>query len=57
MFRALTGVIGWARMGSLVGSHGGSAGGRTQFVHGRSRITVDPRIPILPGRGMSGFHH
>ena len=31
-------------------------GGRTQFVHGRSRMTVDPRIPTMPGRSTSGFH-
>ena len=31
-------------------------GGRTQFVHGRSRMTIDPRIPTMPGRSMSGFH-
>ena len=31
-------------------------GGCTQFVHGRSRMTIDPRIPTMPGRSMSGFH-
>ena len=31
-------------------------GGCTQFVHGRSRMTVDPRIPIMPGWSTSGFH-
>ena len=31
-------------------------GGCTQFVHGRSRITIDPRIPFMPGRSTSGFH-
>ena len=31
-------------------------GGATQFVHGRSRMTIDPRIPVLPGRSTSGFH-
>ena len=31
-------------------------GGRcTQFVHGRSRMTLDPRIPTMPGRSTSGF--
>ena len=30
--------------------------GGAQFVHGRSRMTVDPRIPTVPGRSMSGFH-
>ena len=36
--------------GHLVG------GGCTQFVHGRSRMTTDPRIPTMPGRSTSGFH-
>ena len=31
-------------------------GGSTQFVHSRSRMTIDPRIPIMPGRSTSGFH-
>ena len=31
-------------------------GGGTQFVHGRSRMTTDPRIPTMPGRSTSGFH-
>ena len=31
-------------------------GGCTQFVHGRSRMTIDPRIPSMPGRSTSGFH-
>ena len=33
-------------------------GGRcTQFVHGRgSRVSIDPRIPTMPGRSTSGFH-
>ena len=26
------------------------------FMHGRSRVAVDPRIPTMPGRGVSGFH-
>ena len=29
--------------------------GCTQFVHGRSRMTIDPRIPTMPGRSTSGF--
>ena len=33
-----------------------SWGGGTQFVHGRSRMTIDPRIPTMPGRSTSGFH-
>ena len=31
-------------------------GGCTQFVHGRSCMTIDPRIPTMPGRSTSGFH-
>ena len=31
-------------------------GGCTQFVHGRSRMTIDARIPTMPGRSTSGFH-
>ena len=31
-------------------------GGCTQFVHGRSRMTIDLRIPTMPGRSTSGFH-
>ena len=30
-------------------------GGGTQFVHGRYRMTIDPRIPSMPGRSTSGF--
>ena len=26
------------------------------IVHGRSRMTIDPRIPTMPGRSTSGFH-
>ena len=25
------------------------------FMHGRSRMVIDPRIPTMPGRSMSGF--
>ena len=25
-------------------------------MHGRSRMTIDPRTPTMPGRSMSGFH-
>ena len=31
-------------------------GGCTHFVHGRSRMTIDPRMPTLPGRSTLGFH-
>ena len=30
--------------------------GGTQFVHGHSRMTIDPRIPTMLGRSTSGFH-
>ena len=26
------------------------------FMHGRSRMTIDPRIPTMPGWSTSGFH-
>ena len=35
---------------------GGEEEGGTQFAYGRSRMTIDPRIPTMPGRGTSGFH-
>ena len=35
----------------------GGGGGRVLVItHGRSRITVDPRVPSMPGRSTSGFH-
>ena len=34
----------------------GEGGGCTQFVHGRNRITIDPRITTMPGRSTSGYH-
>ena len=34
----------------------GRGGGHAQFVHGRSRMTIDLRIPNMPGRSTSGFH-
>ena len=37
------------------GERGGEGGG-THFVHGRSRMTIDPRFPTMPGRSTSGFH-
>ena len=44
--------------GSVHGNLGTKAtvGGGTQFVHGRSRVTLDPRIPTMPGRSTSGLH-
>ena len=35
---------------------GAGRGGCTRVVNGRSRMAVDPRIPTMPGRSMSGFH-
>ena len=26
------------------------------LMHGRSRMTMDPRVPTMPGRSMTGFH-
>ena len=34
-----------------------TGGGCTRFTHSRSRMTIDPRIPTMPGRSMSSFHH
>ena len=40
---------------SLTTSHSG--GERcTHVTHGRSRMTIDPRIPTMPGQRTSGFH-
>ena len=36
-------------------ARGGGKGGGTQFVHNRSRMTIDPRIPTMPGRSTPGF--
>ena len=33
-----------------------SEGRCTQFVHDRSRMTIDLRIPSMPGRSTWGFH-
>ena len=47
-------------VGSLVlgkGDRENSVGlGCTHVMHGRSRMTIDCRIPTIPGRSMSGFH-
>ena len=37
----------------LMGEEGGVGG--THVMHGRSRMTIDPRIPPTPGRSTSGF--
>ena len=34
---------------------GGGWGECFHFMHGRSRMTIDPRIPTWPGRSTSGF--
>ena len=34
----------------------GEGGGVLIVMHGRSRTTIDPRIPAMPGRSTSGFH-
>ena len=39
--------------GREAGGRGG--GGCTKCVHDRSRMTIDPRIPVMPGRSTSGF--
>ena len=35
---------------------GKRGGGLLIMMHGRSRMTIDPRIPTMPGRSTSGFH-
>ena len=49
------GIVRKSRSGKI-GERMGGVGECTQFVHGRSRMTIDPRIPTMPGRSMSGFH-
>ena len=34
----------------------GRDGGVLGTMHGRSRVTIDLRIPTMPGRSTSGFH-
>ena len=34
----------------------GRGGGVLKFVHGRSRMTIDPRISTMPGRSTWGFY-
>ena len=38
------------------GDGGGGGGGGAQFVHGRGRVTIDPRIPTMPERSTSNLH-
>ena len=49
---------GWGGRGGGEVSRAGGRGGCvcTQCVHGRSRKTIKPRIPTMPGRSMFGFH-
>ena len=42
--------------GAWLGERGAQGGRVFDIIHGRSRITVDPRIPTMPGRSTSGFH-
>ena len=37
-------------------SLGGWGVGCVDVMHGRSRMTIDPRIPTMPGRITLGFH-
>ena len=39
-----------------VGEEGGG-GYSCHVMHGRSRKSIDPRIPTMPGRSTSGCHH
>ena len=60
-------IVPWQREGSGVCSHhtmrgrcpwnhrAWEGGGRTQFVHGRNRMTIDPRIPTMSRRSTSVF--
>ena len=34
----------------------GWRGGGVYYVHGRSRMSMDRRVPTMPGRRTSGFH-
>ena len=34
----------------------GKVGGVLDIMHDLSRMTIDPRIPTMPGRSTSGFH-
>ena len=38
------------------GGGGRGGGGRIQCLHGGSRMTINPRIPTIPGRSTSGLH-
>ena len=35
---------------------GTEEGGVLIIMHGRSRVTIDPRVPTMPGRSASRFH-
>ena len=34
----------------------GGGGGALNIMHGRSHVTIDPRILAMPGRGTPDFH-
>ena len=53
LFRKLREGLAASCLKSLVRREGGAC---TQFMNGRSRMAVDPRIPTMPGRSTSGFH-
>ena len=61
MLRKLTkrqqGEVEEARAGSeRNGLVRGGEEGAFYVMHGRSRMTIEPRIPTMPGRKTSGFH-
>ena len=39
----------------MIGVLGAREGGGAQFVHQRSRMVIDPRIPTMPGGSSSSF--
>ena len=54
------GGVGGNGLGAVQDDHGtgSEVGGPASsiFMHGRSRMTIDPRIPTMPGRSTPGFH-
>ena len=42
-------------MGFSMENGAGGGAGFTHVMHGRSRMTIDHRIPTMPGRSKSGF--
>ena len=43
-------------LGTLRASGNMQRRGKGGVMHGRSRMTTDPRIPTMPGQSTSGFH-